>query len=43
VTQVNGTDGVGVAARDRRRRSWSANALLALGAWLVVSPLAGLR
>jgi hypothetical protein len=39
VAQVNSSDAVGVAARDRRPRSWPFNSLLALGAWLVVSPL----
>ncbi|HEX7146204.1 MAG TPA: SPW repeat protein [Actinomycetota bacterium] len=36
---MNSSDAVGVAARDRHRPPWPANALLALGAWLVVSPL----
>jgi hypothetical protein len=38
---MTGNDAAGMAATavDRRRRSWPADALLALGAWLVVSPL----
>jgi hypothetical protein len=36
---MNGNDGIEVAARDHRRRSWPAKGLMALGAWLVVSPL----
>jgi hypothetical protein len=39
VTQVHGNDDAGVAARDRHRPPWPATALLALGAWLLVSPL----
>jgi hypothetical protein len=35
---MNG-DGTRLAAPGRRRGSWPVNALLALGAWLVVSPL----
>jgi peptidoglycan/LPS O-acetylase OafA/YrhL len=37
--QVQGNDSVEVTARDRRRPSWPVMALLALGAWLLVSPL----
>jgi hypothetical protein len=36
---VNGNDGIRATARGRRRGSWPTNALLALGGWLVVSPL----
>ncbi len=36
---MHGNDDTGVAARDRHRPPWPATALLALGAWLVVSPL----
>jgi hypothetical protein len=36
---VNGNDGIQVTARGRRRGSWPMIALLALGGWLVVSPL----
>jgi hypothetical protein len=36
---VNGNDGIQATARGRRRGSWPTNALLALGGWLVVSPL----
>jgi peptidoglycan/LPS O-acetylase OafA/YrhL len=39
VKQMNASDAVRATAHDRRRRSWPANGLLALGAWLVVSPL----
>jgi hypothetical protein len=40
VTPVSINDAVGpTTGRDPSRRSWPANALLALGAWLVVSPL----
>jgi hypothetical protein len=37
--KVHGNNGVEVTARDRRRSPWPATVLLALGAWLVVSPL----
>ena len=36
---MNGNDGIQATARGRRRGSWPTNALLALGGWLVVSPL----
>jgi SPW repeat len=36
---VNGNDGIGATEHGRRRPSWPTNRLLALGAWLVVSPL----
>jgi hypothetical protein len=36
---VNGNDGIQATAPGRRRGSWPTNALLALGGWLVVSPL----
>jgi hypothetical protein len=36
---MHASDAVAVTAHDRRRRFWPANALLTLGAWLVVSPL----
>jgi hypothetical protein len=36
---VHGNDDAGVAARDRHRPPWPATALLALGVWLLVSPL----
>jgi hypothetical protein len=39
MTQMHGNDDVVVAARTRRRVTWPATALLALGAWLLVSPL----
>jgi hypothetical protein len=39
VTQVHGNDDLEVTARDRRHPSWPVMALLALGAWLLVSPL----
>ena len=35
---MDGTHGTGTAAPDRRR-TWTANALLVLGIWLVVSPV----
>jgi SPW repeat len=37
--QLQGNDSIGVTAGDRRRPSWPVAALLALGAWLLVSPL----
>jgi hypothetical protein len=37
--QVQGNDSVEVTARDRHHPSWPVMALLALGAWLLVSPL----
>jgi hypothetical protein len=37
--KVQGNDSIGVTAGGRRRPSWPVAALLALGAWLVVSPL----
>jgi SPW repeat len=36
---VNGNDGIGATEHGRRRQSWPTKALLALGVWLVVSPL----
>jgi SPW repeat len=36
---VNGNDGIQATAPGRRRGSWPTNALLALGGWLVISPL----
>ena len=36
---MNGNDGIEAAGRGARRRSWATGALLALGGWLVVSPL----
>jgi len=36
---MTGNNAAGMTAPDRSRRSWPAGALLALGAWLVVSPL----
>lgn len=36
---MNGNDGIQAAGRGGRRRSWATGALLALGGWLVVSPL----
>jgi MFS-type transporter involved in bile tolerance (Atg22 family) len=36
---MNGNDGIGATGRGRRHGSWQMNALLALGGWLVVSPL----
>jgi hypothetical protein len=36
---MTGNNAAGMTAPDRSRRSWPARALLALGAWLVVSPL----
>ena len=36
---MNGNDGIRATKDGRRRRSWPPNTLLALGAWLVVSPL----
>jgi hypothetical protein len=36
---MSGSDGTRRPGPGRRRGSWPANALLALGAWLVVSPL----
>jgi hypothetical protein len=36
---VQGNDGVGMTMDGRPRPSWPTNGLLALGAWLVVSPL----
>jgi hypothetical protein len=36
---VNGNNRIEGAGRDRLRRSWPANVLLAVGGWLVVSPL----
>jgi hypothetical protein len=36
---VNGNDGIGATEHGRRHQSWPTNMLLALGAWLVVSPL----
>jgi hypothetical protein len=36
---MHGNDGIDVTARGHRRLPWPMTALLALGAWLVVSPL----
>jgi hypothetical protein len=36
---MSGSDGIRRPGPGRRRGSWPASALLALGAWLVVSPL----
>jgi hypothetical protein len=36
---MNGNNGIGATERGRRHGSWQMNALLALGGWLVVSPL----
>jgi hypothetical protein len=36
---VNGNEGIGVTEHGRRHQSWPTTTLLALGAWLVVSPL----
>ena len=36
---MNGNDGIGATEHGRRHKSWPTNTLLALGAWLVVSPL----
>jgi tRNA A-37 threonylcarbamoyl transferase component Bud32/membrane-associated phospholipid phosphatase len=36
---MNGNDGIRAAGRGDRRRSWATGALLALGGWLMVSPL----
>lgn len=36
---MTGNDGIGATEHGRRHQSWPTNTLLALGAWLVVSPL----
>jgi hypothetical protein len=37
---MNGNDGTGATEHGRHRQSWPTKALVALGAWLVISPLA---